>query len=169
MQLTPRVIAYLASEEAVCQEAYLDSGNVWTWALGVTNASGHQVFPRYKDNPQDLQKCFDVSVWLIREKYLPVVLNAGKELTEPQLAAALSFQWNSGKYAKYADDFSRSVEVRNRGILDKRRLREQNLYYKGEWPSLRCPLYPVSKSYKPVWNKGTLIDPIPYIIKALGN
>lgn len=168
MELTPKVVAYLAREEGLCTEAYKDSEGIWTWALGVTNASGHQVFPRYKDNPQDLQKCFDVSVWLLREKYLPTVLRADKTLTEPQLAAALSFHWNSGRFAKYAGDFSRSVEIRNRGDLDARRKREQDLYYKGIWPSLRCPIYPVSKkSYSPVFSKGQMIDPLPYIIEAL--
>jgi len=128
----------------------------------VTDSSGHKV-QRYKDNPQDIQKCFDISVWLIKEKYLPTVVAASPNLTESQLAAALSFHWNSGRYPKYAKDFSKSVEIRNRGTLDKRRQREQDLYYNNVWPSLRCPVYPVSKRYNPIFSKGQLIDPLPYI------
>lgn len=166
--LTPRVIAYLAREEGLCQEAYKDSGGVWTWALGVTNMSGHQVYPRYLNKPQDLQKCFDVSVWLIKNKYLPAVVKASPDLNEAQLAAALSFHWNSGRYPKYASDFKKAVEIRNRGALDERRQREQLLYYNSLWPSLKCPIYPVSKkSYVPVFGKGRMIDPLPYIEAAL--
>jgi len=168
MELTPRIVAYLAREEGLCTEAYKDGGGVWTWALGVTNKSGHQVYPRYKDSPQDLEKCFGVSVWLLREKYLPTVLKASPDLNEAQLAAALSFHWNTGRYPSYADDFKKSVEIRNKGALDARRKREQALYYTGVWPSLRCPVYPVShKSYTPVFAKGSLIDPLPYIIAAM--
>lgn len=162
--LTPRVVAYLAHEEGLCLEAYKDGGGVWTWALGVTNRSGHKVFPRYKDNPQSIERCFEVSTWLIKEKYLPAVVKASPNLTESQLAAALSFHWNSGRYPDYAEDFSKSVEIRNRGDLDKRRKTEQELYYEGKWPSLLCPIYPVSKkTYQPIFSKGQMIDPMKYI------
>lgn len=163
MELTPKIVAYIASEEGLCKEAYKDGGGVWTWALGVTNASGHEVYPRYKDKPQDLAHCFDVSVWLLKEKYLPAIVRASPSLNEAQLAAALSFHWNTGRYPKYADDFSRSTEIRNKGALDKRRAREQALFYKGVWPSLKCPIYPVSKKYSPVFNKATVVDPLPFI------
>lgn len=163
MELTPRVVAYVASEEGLCKEAYKDSKGIWTWALGVTNDSGHQVYPRYKDNPQTLERCFEVSVWLLKEKYLPTILK-GPELNEAQLAAALSFHWNSGRYLSYKDDFSKSVEIRNKGLLDARRKREQDLYYKGIWPSLKCPVRAVShKTYQPIWSKATVINPLDFI------
>jgi Phage-related lysozyme (muraminidase) len=167
-EITPRVVAYLASEEGICDEAYLDTGKIWTWALGVTNASGHQVYPRYKDNPQSLDKCFAVSIWLIRNRYLPAVVESlPQNATEAQLAAALSFHWNSGKFPLYSKDFSKAVEIRNKGLLDDRRLREQKLYYEGTWPSLKCSVYPVShKTYNPMFSKATRIDPLPFIQKA---
>ena len=170
-ELTPKIIAYLAMEEGLCKEAYKDGGGVWTWALGVTNKSGHQVYPRYKDKPQDLQKCFDISVWLIKEKYWPEVIKYGLPLNEAQLAAALSFQWNSGRYWQFRDNFADSVVIRNKGLLDERRQREQDLYYNGKWPkSLKCAIRDVShKTYSPIWNKAQLIDPIPYIETALKN
>jgi lysozyme len=43
---------------------------------GITQASGHAVFPRYKDNPQPLERCLAVFLWLLRTKYLPAVLAA---------------------------------------------------------------------------------------------
>jgi lysozyme len=136
--------------------------------LGVTNASGHQVYPRYKDKPQTIQHCFDVSVWLMQEKYLPPILKAYPELNEAQLAAALSFHWNTGKFPRYANDFSKAVEIRNKGALDARRKREQDLWYKGVWPkSLMTPIYPVSSKYNPIFNKATLVDPTPYLKNAL--
>ena len=170
MQLTPKMIAYLAHEEGLVQQAYLDSGNVWTWALGVTNASGHQVYPRYWNNQQSLEHCIDVSVWLIKNKYWPAVDAALPNLaTEAQGAAALGFHWNSGKFPKYAKDFSKSVEIRNKGLLDDRRKREQKLWYKGEWPPLACPVYPV-RGYdkpRPDFGQGKYQDILPLIVAAL--
>lgn len=167
LDLTPKVVAYLAREEGLCTEAYKDSGGIWTWALGVTDASGHKV-GRYKDNPQPIDKCFAVSIWLIKNKYLPAVSEAlGSGATEAQLAAALSFHWNSGKFPQYSKNFAKAVEIRNKGLLDARRKREQDLYYKGIWPDLRCPIYPVShKTYAPIFNQGKMIDPSAYIRKA---
>jgi GH24 family phage-related lysozyme (muramidase) len=70
--------------------------------VGVTNASGHQVHPRYLRNPQTLTRCLEVYEWLVRTKYLPEVRAAfGRiQLNEHQLAAALSFHWNTGAIAR---------------------------------------------------------------------
>lgn len=45
-KLTPRIVAAIAHEEGLVLEAYRDSVGVWTWALGVTNASGHEEIGR---------------------------------------------------------------------------------------------------------------------------
>ncbi len=170
MLLTPKVIAYLAHEEGLVQEAYLDSGNVWTWALGVTNRSGHEVYPRYFHNPQSLEHCVDVSVWLIKNKYWPAVAAAlPVNATEAQAAAALGFHWNSGRFPKYAGNFSKSVEIRNKGLLDDRRSREQVLWYGGKWPALNCPVYPVTggEHPRPRFSGGKYQDILPLITAAL--
>ncbi len=181
--LTPRAMCFTASEEGLVQEAYLDSVNVWTAFLGVTNASGHEVYPRYKDAPQDMQKCVDVSVWLMREKYLPDVLAAfdGYTLKEHELAAALSFHWNTGAIKK--TDWVKMVKAGDRsgarkflethylnnGTLDARRKREAALFFDAKWPaSMLVPVYPVAKpSYKPAWGKAKSLDIMLYLEKAL--
>jgi lysozyme len=183
--LTANAVLVTAREEGLVQEAYLDSASPpnWTWAMGVTDASGHQVYPRYKDNPQPLQKCVDVSVWLLREKYLPPVVKAfeGRTLTESQLAAALSFQWNEGAilHAEWVKIFmaGKPVEARasllanwsNGGALTDRRKREAALFFSGVWPSdWRVPIWGVAKpSYHP--HGMTQVDIRPLVEKALAN
>lgn len=166
MKLTPRAICYAAHEEGMVQEAYLDSKRVWTWALGVTNASGHIVYPRYRDNPQPLDRCVEVSIWLMRNKYLPAVERAfdGVMLSEEQVAAALSFHWNTGAieravwvkdYVAGRPDQARTnlMQWTSKGLLEKRRRREQALFFDGVWPDgfEMVPVYQVAKpSYNPV-------------------
>lgn len=151
--LTPKVIAYLGHKEGLTTEAYKDSVGVWTWALGVTNASGHDVM-RYKDRPSTLQEAIDVSVWLIKEKYLPAVEKAFPNLNEAQLAAALSFHWNTGAIARLNGDFSKATQWHKPAVLQARRDEEQALFA-GKWPSsLAVPVYPVRKpSYSPDFGK----------------
>lgn len=173
--LSPNAVLPLCAEEGLVPEAYKDSEGIWTWALGVTDASGHKV-ERYKDNPQPLKKCVEVSMWLLREKYLPHVLKAFGDhaLTESELAAALSFHWNTGAIlttswvklflagkVKEARAFLESHYVNN-GTLKSRRLRESRLFFGGEWPkSLLVPVYGVAKpSYRPRGAKLTDLRPI---------
>lgn len=172
--LTTNSALFTFSLEGMVPEAYKDGGGVWTWAGGVTNASGHEVYPRYKDNPQPLQTCCDVSVWLLREKYLPAVLQAfsGFPLTENELAAATSFHWNTGAIGKTdwvkmvkagdrsgAEKFLRTHYL-NGGALQSRRDAEADLFFKNKWPvSLKVPVYQVAKpSYSPAWGSSKLTD-----------
>lgn len=182
-ELTVKSVLYTASLEGMVQEMYKDSEGISTWALGVTNKSGHQVDPRYKDNPQPLQKCCDVSVWLMRQTYLPVVQKAfgSHELTEQELAAALSFHWNTGAIASTswvkmvkdgdmagAEKFLRTHYL-NGGDLQSRRDSEASLFFHGQWPvSLTVPVYPVRKpSYKPNFALGKRVDLSAQIKEAL--
>lgn len=178
--LTVKSVAYPLSEEGIVQEAYFDSEHVLTWAGGVTSASGHRV-ERYRDNPQTLDVCLSVTIWLMRRKYLPAVLRAfsGFTLNEAQLAAALSFHWNTGKIERtdwvamvkagraaaarafleshYTND--RTNDGVNNGALTDRRKREAALFFDGRWPSLTVPVYPVSKpSYTPAFSRGRRMD-----------
>lgn len=171
--LTERGVLELISHEAIVQEAYKDSVGVWTWAIGVTNASGHEVYPRYKDNPQSLARCIEVSVWLMRMKYLPDVLKAfeGHALTESQLTAALSFHYNTGAIARA--DWVKSwkaglTEISRAQIMNwksppeivKRRAAERDLFFDGKWSGDgMATVYPVSKpSYSPAWSKAKRVD-----------
>ena len=124
--LTVKIVQYLLWEEGLTLSSYKDSGGVWTAFLGVTNASGHQVAPRYVDKPQTLETALAISIWLLREKYLPSVIKAmGDNLTESQLAAALSFHWNTGAIQKVKSNFTRAGLYTNKGLLAQRRTREQ--------------------------------------------
>lgn len=171
--LTERGVLELISHEAIVQEAYKDSVGVWTWAVGVTNASGHEVYPRYKDNPQSLARCIEVSVWLMRTKYLPDVLRAfeGHTLTESQLTAALSFHYNTGAIARA--DWVKSwkaglTEISRAQIMNwksppeivKRRAAERDLFFDGKWSGDgMATVYPVSKpSFSPAWSKAKRVD-----------
>lgn len=179
--LTAKVVCLIASEEGLVQEAYKDSVGVWTWALGVTNASGHEVYPRYKDNPQPLEKCVEVSVWIMQETYLPPVLKAfdGYALKEHELAAALSFHWNTGAIATTnwvkmvkAGEMAQArtfmeTHYLNNGTLTERRKREAKLFFDGVWPDLSVPIFPVRKpSYNPAWGQVKEVDLMP-IVEAI--
>lgn len=178
--LTPKGVAYLGMEEGLTLEAYRDTGNVWTWALGVTDASGHKV-SRYIDNPQSLEKALEISVWLIREKYLPAVEKAFKgDLDEAQTAAALSFHWNTGAIsrAQWVKDFNSGnrtaayngfLQWTSRGLLEARRKRERELFFNGIWPTdLRANVYPVGKpGYRPMISKAKRVDLLPDLQKIL--
>lgn len=170
--LSPRVIAYCAHEEGLVLEAYKDSVNVWTWALGVTNASGHQVHPRYLDNPQSVERCLEVSIWLMAERYLPPVMRAfaGCPMDEAKWAAALSFHWNTGAIgrATWAQDYAAGDRMNarrnimnwsSRGLLTKRRATERALFFDGVWPDLTVPVFPVRKpGYTPDFARAKQID-----------
>lgn len=163
MNLTARIVAYIGTEEGLVPEMYLDSVHIATWAMGVTSAAGVDVL-QYKDNPQPLDVCFRASISLIQSKYLPPVLRAftGRDLTENQLAAALSFEWNTGAIlsATWVKDYvagkpaSAKADIMNwssHGQLTDRRARERDLFFDGVWPSLLVPLWSVAKpSYRPV-------------------
>lgn len=181
--LTERGVLELISHEAIVQEAYKDSVGVWTWAIGVTNASGHEVYPRYKDNPQSLARCIEVSVWLMRTKYLPDVLKAfeGHALSEAQLTAALSFHYNTGAIGRA--DWVKSwkaglTEIARAQIMNwksppeivERRAKERDLFFDGKWSGDgMATVYPVSKpSYSPTWSKAKRVDVTAAVRVALG-
>jgi lysozyme len=144
--LTPRVVAEILHHEGIVPEAYRDSVGVWTWSVGVTNASGHQVHPRYLDNPQPLARCIEIYIWLLRTKYAPAVLRAfaGHNLTEAQFAAALSFHYNTGaieradwvklwKAGNVAAAKKSIMNWRKPAAIIPRRTAECDLFFAGRW------------------------------------
>ena len=168
--LTPAILLEIIEHEGIVTEAYKDSKGIWTWGVGVTDASGHSV-ERYKDNPQTVARCLEIYVWLLREKYLPAVLAAfdGYPLAEHELAGALSFHWNTGaiKTADWVEDVKRGDrDAARASILNwrsppeilSRRSAERNLFFDGQWVSDgRVAVWGVSKpSYQP--SGATLVD-----------
>lgn len=187
MKLTPRIALELIHHEAIVLEAYLDSANVWTWGIGVTDASGHKV-ARYKDNPQTLGKCIEVYEWLLREKYLPGVLRAfkGYDLSEAEMGAALSFHYNTGAIGRAswvkkvkAGDMAgarRSIMAWNKAGgkvsrgLTIRREKERDLFFDGKWTHDGAALViPVRKpSYRPDFRAAKRVDIRAAVEAALG-
>lgn len=170
--ITPRVAAELVGHEAIVREAYLDSASVWSWGVGVTNASGHRV-DRYRDNPQSIARCLEIYVWLLREKYAPAVRKAfaGHDLTEAQFAAALSFHYNTGAIARAswvklwkAGDIAGArraiMEWRTPPEIVERREKERDLFFDGKWSaSGKATVWPVRKpSYRPDWKNPQHVD-----------
>jgi lysozyme len=172
--LTPRAACEIVSHEAIVQEWYLDSSNIGTWGVGVTNASGHRV-DRYKNNPATIEECLAVYCWLLRNRYIPDVMHAfgSHQPTEWQFAAALSFHYNTGAVLKtsWMQDFvaGDSVGARqflenhytNGGVLTARRASEAKLFFEGIWSPTNglATVYPVLKpSYHPDWHHSKQID-----------
>jgi lysozyme len=171
-KITERIALELISHEAIVREAYKDSEGVWTWGVGVTSASGHSV-ERYKDNPQTIQRCLEVCLWLCRTKYGPEVMAAfkGRALTEAQFAAALSFHYNTGAIARAtwvkaflageirtaSDKF---MEWRKPASIIERRAKERGLFFDGIWTGDgKATVYEVSKpSYAPKWSSARKVD-----------
>lgn len=170
--LTVRILTEILHHESIVLEAYKDSEGVWTWGVGVTSASGHAV-ERYKDNPQTIEHCLAVYVWLLREKYLPGVFAAfkGRALTEAQLAAALSFHWNTGAIgtADWVEHWLEGdiasarlhfMDWKRPASIIPRREAERDLFFGGKWAGDGVTtIWPVRKpSYAPNWSKPTRVD-----------
>ena len=143
--LTERTLLEIAEHEGLVLEAYLDSVGEWTWGFGVTDASGHSV-SRYRKNRSTIERAVEVYEWLLRTKYLPEVERAfrGHKLTEPQLAAALSFHWNTGAIGRAHWVKSFLAGNRNRAWSEfmsysrpreviARRKAERALFFDGRW------------------------------------
>ena len=90
----------VASHEAIIRQAYKDSVGVWTWSVGLTRNTGHNV-KRYIGKPQTLEHCLAVYAWALNNYAEEVrVAFRGTELTKSQFTAALSFHWNTGEILK---------------------------------------------------------------------
>lgn len=171
--LTKRALIELVSHEGIVKEAYKDSKGIWTWGIGVTNASGHKV-ERYIDNPQTIGKVVEIFKWLLETRYLPDVLEAfeGVQLNEHQLAAAVSFHYNTGAISKasWVKSFKEGKRVQaRREFLQwrkppevfERRKKEAALFFDGLWSNNgKATVYTrVRKpSYVPVWSSAEKID-----------
>ena len=164
-----QVALEVASHEAIVREAYKDIKGIWTWSIGLTNASGHNV-ERYIKNPQTLQHCLAVYVWAL-EKYAADVREAfTRPLTQAQFAAALSFHYNTGaiKKATWVKSFNAGkIDAAKKEIMNyktpaaiiPRRQKEQALFFDGVWSNKGTILeHQVSAASKPVNPKTVNIE-----------
>jgi lysozyme len=181
--LTVRGALELIGHEAIVREAYKDSVGVWTWGIGVTNASGHNV-DRYKDNPQPVAKCLMVFIWLLRARYIPAVeaAFAGHTLSEAQFAAALSFHYNTGaitsadwvkqwKRGEIAQARTAFMNWRNPPEIIPRREKERDLFFDGHWSGDgKANVLPVLKpSYRPDFRHPQRVDVTADVAALLGS
>lgn len=171
--INERIMLEILEHEGIVLEAYRDSVGVWTWGVGVTDNSGHDV-DRYKNKPATLQRVIEVYEWLLRTKYLPAVLAAfdGHVLQENELAAALSFHWNTGAIgrADWVKSFLKGdLDAAHREFMNwsspreiiGRRKAERALFFDGVWMADgMVTLYQrVRKpSYTPDWGSAKQID-----------
>ena len=172
--LTPRIVGEILQHEGLAREAYRDSVGVWTWSVGITDASGHGV-ARYRDNPQPLEHCLKVFVWLLETRYLPPVHAAfgAFDPAEHQLAAALSFHYNTGAIhrATWLKRFlAGDTDAARAAILDwrrppeilPRRRKERDLFFDAKWSGDgTMAVYEVAKpGYHPVRPKRGEVEPL---------
>lgn len=171
MQITYKVALEVAKHEGIVRQAYKDSVGVWTWSVGLTNATGHDV-TRYIGKPQSLEHCLRIYVWAL-EKYADDVRRAfsGHELTEAQFAAALSFHYNTGAISRatWVKQWrAGKVGKAKRSIMNwvtppeitERRRGERDLFFDGVWAQdgFMTEYTRVSASGAPVWRSATKID-----------
>lgn len=168
-KITVNVALEVASHESLIREAYKDSVGVWTWSIGLTNATGHNV-ERYINNPQPLKKCLEVFVWALGNYADDVTKALGDNLPEHVFAAALSFHWNTGAIeraswvAKYK--YGNMNEARHSFMLWNkpseiipRRHKEAELLFDGTWSNDgRITEYKINDSHKPIWSTAKKID-----------
>ena len=170
--LTPRIVGEILFHEGLVREAYRDSRGVWTWSVGITDASGHRV-GRYRDNPQPLARCLEVFLWLLTTRYLPALLAAfgPRDPAEHELAGALSFHYNTGAIGRAAwlrHHLAGNRDAARTALLDwrrppeilPRRRAEQALFFDGKWAGDGTVLvYEVAKpGYRPVRPQRMTVD-----------
>ena len=179
--ITERIALEIAGHEAIILEMYKDSVGVETWSAGLTRASGIDV-RQYKDNPSTMQEAINAYIRVLTGKYLADVNAefAGHTLTEAQLAAALSFHWNTGaiKNCAWADSWKAGFKTRAkaefmnysrpREIIGRREA-ERDLFFDGKWTSDgKVGVYDVNRrTYSPIWRSLRRVDVRPEIRAAL--
>ena len=168
--ITKRVAMEVCSHEAVIREAYKDSVGVWTWSVGLTNATGHNV-ERYINKPQSMRRCIEMFIWALERYADDVKQVVGDNLTEAQFAAALSFHYNTGaiRRASWVKHWKAGNIGRARSSfmawnkpkeIIKRRKKEHDLFFDGKWSGDGTIIeYTRLTSRKtPVWGSATKRD-----------
>jgi lysozyme len=179
--ITYRTAIEVASHEAIVRQAYKDSVGVWTWSVGLTSATGHDV-TRYIGKPQTMQRCLEVYVWAL-DKYADRVRKAfaGYPLSEAQFAAALSFEWNTGsigkaswvrlwKEGKIAAAKSAFMDWSKPAEIVPRRQKERDLFFDGKWSNngTVTEYTRVSANGTPVWGSAKKVNIEADLKAALG-
>lgn len=171
MQITYQAALEVASHEGLVRQAYKDSKGIWTWSIGITNATGHNV-ERYIGKPQTIEHCLAVWVWALK-RYADDVLKAfgTTSLTEAQFAAALSFHYNTGAIgrASWVDKFKAGdiagarkafMEWKKPPEIIARRKKECDLFFDGKWSNdgKVVEFTNLTSRSTPDWKSGKRVD-----------
>lgn len=170
MELTKKIVLETAYHEGLVRQAYKDSEGIWTWCVGITDASGHKV-SRYIDNPQPLQRCLEVWVWVLQKYADQVTDTLGENLTDAQKAAALSFHYNTGgiQRATWVSDFKNGdiksskksfMNWRSPSSIIPRREAERDLFFDNKWSGdgTVTEYTRVKTNYTPDWSSARRIS-----------
>lgn len=166
-----RTAMEILTHEAIVRQAYKDSVGKWTWSVGLTSATGHDV-ERYIDRPASMERCLEVFVWAL-QKYATDVNRAfaGHSLSPEQFAAALSFHWNTGAILKAtwvrkfkAGDMAGAkksfMDWRKPPEIVPRRKKERDLFFDGVWSSdgTVTEYTRLTKNHTPVWSSAKRVN-----------
>lgn len=166
----------VASHEALVRQTYKDGGGVLTWAVGMTNATGHTV-ERYIAKPQSVQHCMNIYAWAL-ENYADHVRAVFGDLPKHQFAGILSWTWNLGggnlRKASWVKHFKagrmadaeRAFKTWNKDNgqvipgLTTRRAKEADLIFRGKWSNdgTMTEYTRLSKAMTPVWSSAIKIN-----------
>jgi lysozyme len=182
--VTTKIALEILSHEAIVREAYCDGVGVWTWGVGITEVSGHTVFPRYRDRPQTMRWCLEMYLRVLKQNYASAVADcfSGIELSESQFGAALSFHYNTGgiKAATWVEEWKRGDVVASRlafmnwskpAQIIPRRTKERDLFFDGVWAADGLVLeIPVNKpAYEPDPARASPVDVRAILNVLIGN
>lgn len=161
----------IASHEAVIRQAYKDSVGVWTWSVGLTSATGHDV-TRYIGRPQSLEHCFAIYAWALNN-YADAVRAEfrGHDMTKEQFAGALSFHWNTGairsaswpdlwKAGKISAARKSFLSWRKPPAIISRREKEAELFFDGKWSNngTMTEFTRLTSRHTPVWSSAKRVN-----------
>lgn len=161
----------IASHEALIRQAYKDSVGVWTWCVGMTSATGHNV-ERYIGKPQSVAYCMKLYAWALGNYAVGVrKAFAGHKLTKEEFTGALSFHWNTGAVGKAswvalwkAGDVAGARQAimnwRSPPEIEGRRKAERALFFDGKWSNTgtMTEYTRLTSKSTPVWKSAIKID-----------
>lgn len=176
MPITYNVAMENAHHEALITQAYKDAVGKWTWSIGLTSATGHNV-ERYINNPQTVRRCLEVYLWAL-DNYADHVRKMFPDgLSEARFAAVLSFLWNLGignlrkatwvEYYKKGDlveaerrwkTWNKAGGKVNQGLVTRRN-KECDLFFRGKWSHTgTITQFGVTSNNTPNWSSGKQIN-----------
>ena len=163
LKTSQRGLAEIAAHEAIVLSPYLDSAGVWTVGIGHTANAGNPD-PETERREFSMSEIMDIFARDI-EKFEARVRKAfGRNLTQEQFDAAVSFDFNTGGIhsATWVKRFNQGKDVQARKAfmawckpreIIPRRQKECDLFFDGKYSGDgRVTIYRATPSGKVIWN-----------------